>query len=144
MDEIIVRYFHFIGIIILSSMLVAENVLIAKELENRVVKKLATIDGLYGIGAVLTLIAGLLLWLYVGKSKEFYTYNTIFHIKLGLFLFVGIMSIIPTIFLLKNRRSDLPVILVPNHILTIKRLELILLLIIPLLAVLMARGIGNG
>lgn len=38
MEELFVRYLHFIGFILLASMLVAENLLLARSLDNRTVK----------------------------------------------------------------------------------------------------------
>lgn len=140
MEELVVRYAHFIGIMMLSSMLVAENIMIAKHLESSSIKRLVIIDGLYGFAAVLTLGAGLMLWLSVGKPKEFYTANMIFHIKLTLFVLVALISAIPTFFLIKNRKADS--ISVPGYIILIKRIELALIAVIPMLAVLMARGVG--
>jgi len=142
MEEIVVRYVHFIGIILLSSMLVTQNIIISKRIKNDTIKKLAVIDGLYGFGAVLTLTAGLLLWFYVGKPAGFYSNNFIFHTKLTVFIFVALISILPTIFLVKRRKSVLSEIDVPIYIIVIKRVELVLILVIPLLAVLMSRGIG--
>ena len=140
--ESVVRYAHFLGIILLASMLILENVLLKTELSSSDLRKIAAFDGLYGLGAVLTLGAGLMLWLSVGKPAEFYNANPVFHTKLTLFLIVALVSIIPTLFFLKNRRVEASSVAVPKHILVIKRLELVGILIIPLLAALMALGIG--
>lgn len=59
MEEAIIRYIHFMGIILLSSMLIAENLLLSTPLKVGAIKKLVKIDGLYAVGAVLTLGAGL-------------------------------------------------------------------------------------
>ncbi len=142
MDYVLVRYVHFLGIITLAFMLVAENLLLAKQLKAEVVKKLAIIDGIYGLGAVITLLAGLSLWLWIGKPKEFYSENIIFHFKLGLFFLIAIMSVIPTVFFLRHRNSLNDIINVPSYIIIIKRVEIGLLLILPILAMLMAQGVG--
>lgn len=144
MEEAIIRYVHFMGIILLSSMLIAENLLLSSPLKVGAIKKLVKIDGLYAVGAVLTLGAGLFLWLVVGKPSIFYQNNPIFHIKIGLFLFIALISLFPTRFLLKNRRNEIGAITLPQKIIFIKRLELALLCIIPLLASLIAKGIGNS
>ncbi|WP_299941111.1 DUF2214 family protein [uncultured Microbulbifer sp.] len=142
MNDTFIRYGHFLGIILLASMLISENILFSKTLVIEMRKKLAFIDLVYGISAVLTLTAGLFLWLYVGKPKEFYSDNPVFHAKLGLFLVIALISVIPTVFLLKNRNSAKPVLDVPTHIIAIKRLELLLLLMLPYLGVLISRGTG--
>jgi putative membrane protein len=143
MEEAITRYIHFLGIIMLSSMLVAENLLITSHLKVGAIKTLVRIDGLYAIGAVITLGAGLFLWLVIGKPSAFYAQNAIFHIKIGLFFLVALISFFPTRFLLKNRNNQVGAIVVPRNVILIKRLELVLLCILPLLASLMANGIGN-
>lgn len=143
MEEAIVRYLHFIGIILMASTLVAENILLISPLKVGAIKKLARIDGFYAIGAVLTLGAGMLLWFSVGKPKAFYAGNIVFHIKLGVFFLIAFLSIFPTIFLLKNHQNEISPIVVPGRILFIIRLELLLFCFMPLLATMMARGIGQ-
>ena len=96
------------------------------------------------MSAVAVLFIGLVLWLWVGKPAEFYSTNPVFHVKLGLFLVVFLLSLYPTIFFFKNRKSEEEVIQVPKAIVTLLRLEIILLVPIPILATLMARGIGLG
>jgi len=144
MEELFIRYLHFVGLILLASMLVAENLLLAKSLDSPAVRKLAIIDGVYGFSAVITLGAGLLLWLGVGKPAEFYSANPLFHIKMTLFVLVALLSVYPTFFLLKHRNTTLAELSVPASVIRVKRVELVLLLVIPLLAVLMARGVGLG
>lgn len=105
---------------------------------------MARIDGVYGLAAVVLLAAGLTLWLgSFGKPAEFYSKNWIFHLKLALFLGIGLLSIYPTVFFLKNRKGNPEeVVTVPSKIFWMLRLEIVLLFIIPLLAGLMARSVG--
>ena len=142
MEELFIRYMHFVGIISMFSLLAIQNILLLKKINIGDFKKLGIIDGLYGFSAVVTLIAGLMLWLVVGKPSEFYSVNIIFQLKLTLFGFVGLISIAPTIYFIRNRNSKEREINVPSWVIRIKRTELIVLLLIPLLAVLMARGVG--
>jgi len=142
MEDIVVRYLHFIGIISLASMLVCQNFFLSKQLSGGQLRKLAVIDAFYGISAIVILLTGLSLWLWVGKPSDFYTKNMVFHIKFSLFLFVALLSIMPTIFFVKNRKSAESEVLVPTKVILLKRLELVALVFIPLLAVLMAQGVG--
>ncbi len=144
MEDVVVRYMHFIGIIVLAAMLVAEHLLISKQMDLKTFKKLVVLDSVYGLSAMVTLVAGLLLWLAVGKPSEFYSSNFIFHIKVSLFVTIGLLSAVPTTYFIRNRKTTAATMVLPNYIVAIIRLELTLLLLIPLLAVLMARGIGNG
>ena len=100
------------------------------------------VDGYYGLSSIIVVAAGLTLWLWVGKPAEFYHENGIIYIKLGLFILVGLLSIIPTVFFFKNRKGEGDELIeIPRKVLMIVRLELIILLIIPFLAVMMANGI---
>ncbi len=142
--EIILRYLHFISIFAIVGSLVSEHLLLKKSLSRKEIKKIATIDGVYGMGALTLLAVGLKLWLGGhGKPTEFYTYNFIFHIKIALFASIGILSIYPTVFFIKNRKGDPDeIVQIPKTIFMLLRLELLLLFIIPLLAGLMAKGVG--
>ena len=142
MEELYIRYAHFLGIMLLSSALFYELMTLSRSITNAQLKKLVWIDALFGVSAVIVLVAGGLLWSHFGKPSEFYTKNGIFHIKLAIFFFVAIISVFPTWFFLKNRKSLETAIKVPSYVLNIVRIEAALLLTIPLLAVLMAHGVG--
>ena len=142
--EIFLRYLHFISIFLIFSTLVSEHLFLKKELTRNEIARLAKIDAVYGIAALTLLIAGLTLWLSgAGKPALFYSKNWIFHAKLSLFVIVGVLSIHPTIFFIKNRKGNSnEIIHVPVSVFWALRLELLLLVIIPILAGLMAKGIG--
>lgn len=144
MDEIIVRYLHFISIIFTASMLIMQNFFISKTLSISLLKKLSSIDLFYGIAAIMNLVTGLLLWLVVGKPEAFYSQNPIFYTKISIFIVIGLLSILPTLFFLKHRKTTNHEIHVPQNIMLYKRYELVLLLLLPLTAVCMAKGIGLG
>lgn len=142
MTFVLIRYVHFLGIILLASTLFTEHIMLKKVMIPAEMKKLAVVDLIYGISAILVLASGLTLWFAVGKPATFYNSNPIFHTKITLFLVVGVMSIYPTMFILKSRKSKAETIAVPKKIIMMLRIEILLLLIIPLLAVLMAQGYG--
>ena len=141
--ELILRYFHFISIFTIVGCLVSEHLLLKKEMTPRELDRLARIDLIYGIAAITLLIAGLTLWLgSFGKPSVVYSKNWIFHIKITLFATIGILSIYPTVFFLKNRGNQDKTIVIPASIFWLLRIEILLLFIIPLLAGLMSRGVG--
>jgi putative membrane protein len=142
--EIILRYLHFISIFTIVSTIVAEHLLLKKTLSRAEISRLARIDAVYGLAALTLLTAGLTLWLSgVGKPAAYYSKNWIFHTKLTFFLTVGLLSIYPTVFFIKNRKGNQQeMVNVPKTVFWMLRLELLLLFIIPLLAGLMARGLG--
>lgn len=142
--EIFLRYLHFISIFAIVGSLVSEHLLLKKEMTRAEIGRLATIDAIYGLAAITLLTAGLTLWLGAfGKPTEFYSRNWIFHTKITLFVAIGLLSIYPTVFFIKNRKGNKEeVVAIPKSIFMMLRFELLLLFIIPLLAGLMARGVG--
>lgn len=142
--EIFLRYVHFISIFTIFSTLVSEHLLLKKELLRKEISRIAKIDAVYGIAALSLLCAGLTLWLSgAGKPAIFYSKNWVFHLKMALFILVGVLSIHPTIFFIKQRKGNPDeLVQIPASVLWSLRLELLLLLIIPLLAGMMAKGIG--
>jgi putative membrane protein len=79
----------------------------------------------------------------VGKPPIYYSKNWIFHVKISLYVAIGLLSIYPTVFFLKNRKGNAQErVTIPPAIFWMLRIELLLLFIIPLLAGLMAKGVG--
>lgn len=145
MEDILVRYLHFIGIIFLSGTLAFEHLLLKSEVTNENFKKICKVDIFYGLSALVVLVTGLLLWFYVGKDSSFYVQNPFFHVKLTLFILMGLISIIPTMFFIKHRNTEEEIIKIPKKIIMITRVELLFLVLIPLFAVFVANGYGyNG
>ncbi|MEN9580115.1 MAG: hypothetical protein RJA70_3124 [Pseudomonadota bacterium] len=142
--DIVLRYLHFVFIFAIVGTLVSEHLLLKKQLTRGELSRLARIDAIYGAAALGLLAVGLTLWLGgVGKPTMFYSKNWIFHVKLTLFLFIGLASIYPTVFFLKNRKGPSEeLVTTPSLVYGLLRFELFLLVVIPLLAGLMARGIG--
>ena len=142
--EILLRYIHFISIFAIVGVLVSEHLLLKKTLTRAEISRLARIDAVYGLAALALISAGLTLWLGgFGKPSVYYTMNWVFHAKLTLFLLIGILSIYPTIFFIRNRKGDqAELVAVPASIFWLLRIELSFLALIPLLAGLMARGVG--
>ncbi len=141
--EVLIRYGHFLGILAIASSLVSEHLLIKPQLTRKEISRLFVIDGIYGLGALLVLGCGLGMWFGGFKPAEYYTQNGLFHIKLTLFVIMAILSIWPTVFFYKNRkgRSE-EVLTVPKKLVMFIRVELLLVFAIPLVAVLVARGVG--
>jgi putative membrane protein len=142
--EILLRYIHLVSIFAIVGSLVSEHLLLKKTLTRIEIDRLSKIDGIYGLTVVVLLLVGLTLWLGgYGKPTEFYSQSPIFHTKLALFGIIGILSIYPTVYFIKNRKGDPNEILnVPKSIFWMLRLEILLLFVIPILAGLMAKGIG--
>ncbi len=142
--ELLLRYVHFTSIFAIVGCLVAEHLLLKPTLARKELVRISKIDGIYGTAVLVLLAAGLTLWFGGhGKPTVFYSQNPIFHTKLALFGGIGLLSIYPSVFFMKNRKGNpsnkIPI---PKSIFWLIRLELLLLFLIPILAGMMAKGIG--
>ena len=140
---ILIRYLHFISILAVVSTVIAEHLLLKNAMTREEVRRVSIIDAIYGVSALSVVVIGLNLWFFVGKPAEYYSSNWVFHLKVGLFLIVGLLSIIPTLFFIKNRKGNpKETIALPKHIKWLIRIELLILFVLPLLASMMAHGVG--
>ena len=139
---ILVKYLHILGIMAVFSSLVAEHLLIEGRMTRRAIQRLSIVDAVYGMGALITLGAGFLLWFVVGKPAAFYSSGWIVYTKLALFGVIGTISIIPTVYFIKQRKGDPEEIVdIPRKMKMILRIELTILFLIPLLGVMLAQGV---
>ena len=147
--HVITAYLHFLGMMMLMATLVAEHVTLQSQMTRLHLQRLAMSDLFYGIAAGIVFLTGLLRFAYFGKGIHFYLGNPLFYVKVGMFLLVALISVYPTMQFLAWRKvlkqGDLPEIEphTMTRLRTVIRFELGLLMVIPLLAVLMARGIGR-
>ena len=148
MSYILIKYLHFIGIFLVVGALFAEAWVIKRNMSRAQIKQLGTIDGIYGLASIITVAAGLILWLSdIGKPAEFYQENGLVYLKLGIFSVVGLLSVYPTVFFAKQKHSKKnpdaeEMIDIPGPIKTVVIVELLLLFTMPFWAALMAQGIS--
>ncbi|EFP65891.1 MAG: DUF2214 family protein [Ralstonia sp.] len=146
--DALLAYLHYISIFTLIVFLTAEAVVLRPDMTPEIRKRLGRYDAVYGVAAVAVVVTGVLRVIYGAKGYAFYVHNPIFHIKIGLFILVGLMSIVPTINILrwKKQGKTLPdFVPTPSEIAKTRRWVMVeshLIIFIPLAAVLMARGIG--
>lgn len=148
MTAVILSWFHFLSIMGLAAALVAQHLMFTPRPDAATAKRLTRVDLVYGVSALAVLLSGLGRVFYSGKGAAFYLANGVFHAKVGLFVVAALISIYPTIKLLAWRKalagggtpgmSDAD----GRRVLMAIRLQLVLIVVLPLLGVLMARGIG--
>lgn len=102
---------------------------------------------LSALALVIAAIAGGLLWLAVGKPAPFYTNNPVFHAKLGLFMLLLCVLAFTGVGIGRlQAKAAVPAgdsaITLSAGLRRLQKTMIPLLLIIPVLAWLMARGIG--
>jgi len=141
-------YLHFIAIFALVWFLAKQWTLLKAGAEQLDLRRLALADAGFGASAGAVVVAGVLRLVFGVKPWAFYAHNPVFHTKVALFVVVGLISIMPTRAFLRWRKAAATATnfrVSASEWQRIKRivlLELHLIALIPLLAVLMARGIG--
>lgn len=150
MAQALAAYLHYLSIFILFGLLTVEHRLFRLPLDLDRARSLLRIDIAYGLCALVVLGSGAARALWFAKGPAYYLHNGVFHAKVGLFLLVLVLSILPTLTYLSWRRAlragEIPAV-TPGRgraVIMAIRLELLLLMIMPLLATLMARGYGIG
>ncbi|MDA3962419.1 MAG: DUF2214 family protein [Planctomycetota bacterium] len=143
--EALIRAAHFIGIMALYGALLSGHLMTARELPRAVVRKIAIIDLVFWFSVVLVLATGLVLWFGVGKEASYYLKNGLFHGKLTLFVVLLGLGVKSTLFWRRNRIGDpADTVAVPGSIKAFQGVQLLLLVLIPILAALVARGVGGS
>jgi len=139
--DALLAYLHYISIFTLIVFLTAEAVVLRPDMTPEIRQRLARYDAVFGFAALAVLITGLLRVFYGAKGYGFYVHNPVFHVKVGLFILVGLMSIVPTINILrwKKQGKTLPnFVPTPAEIAKTRRWVMIeshLIIFIPLAAV---------
>ncbi|WP_077035739.1 DUF2214 family protein [Pelomonas sp. KK5] len=144
----LVAFAHFLAAFGLVGTLVFEWLTFSPAPTLREAKRLATADRWYGISAVVLLVAGFVRAAHFEKGWAYYQHNPFFHAKLGLFVLIGLLSIVPTVRYIKwgaeLKAGRAPVVTEAQYRRTrlCLNLQMILLPLLVLCASLMAHGIG--
>lgn len=147
--EAILAYLHLLAILTMVVFISSEAALCRVQwLNAAVVERLAKIDLVYGIAAIAVLATGIARTVWGVKGTSWYWTNPLLHVKLTLFIVIGIISIFPTLTYMRWRKTlrasgTLPV---EADIRKTRRLVMVqahLIAVIPLVAVFLARGFGK-
>jgi len=145
LTDLLLASLHHLLFFGLIAMLVSEAALLRGTVDTITVQRLAKLDAGYGMTAGLLLAAGLARVFYGIKGYDFYLHNPWFHAKIGCFVLVGLLSILPTIRFARWRRAlrtDAGFVPAATEVATmasIIRFELILVAAILVFAAMMAR-----
>ena len=144
----IFSFLHFAAVFGIVGALAIEWVMLSESPTHREARLIQVSDRWYGLSAMALIVVGLLRVFYFEKGSAYYFGNSFFHLKIGLFIVVGLLSIYPTIRFIKWRAQmqggKAPLVTAAEYrtLRLLLRLELALLLLIVLCAALMARGFG--
>jgi len=146
--EALLAYFHILAILTLVVFIASEAALCRPEWMNAtIVNRLVTVDRIYGIAAGAVLVTGLLR-IYLGmKGSSYYWGNWLLHVKLTLFVVVGLISIAPTLRFIRWKKQLQAGGALPDAEEVKKTRKLVMVQahiipLIPLAAVFLARGFG--
>jgi putative membrane protein len=135
------KYLHLLAIITMLATLAIEITLVKTSMIRNELRRVSRVDAVYGVSAIIAVIAGLTLWFGVGKGSEFYV-NPVLHVKVGIVILVGLISIVPTVFFIRHSKGDQTEwVPVPRKIRILVLLQILMLAIVPLLATMMANGL---
>lgn len=147
LSESLLAYLHFIAIGALVVFVAGEAALCRPEwLNAEALKRLGRVDQLYALSALAVLASGLARTWWGIKGFGWYWSQPLLWTKLALFVLIGLLSIKQTLAFIRWRRAHdagrgLPP---PDEVRAVRRWIMIqahLLLLVPLAAVLLARGV---
>jgi putative membrane protein len=142
--EPLVAYLHYLSIILTGGFLIAELVMCRAGITSEQGRRLAGVDVAFFVSALAALATGLLRLFFYAKGVGFYTGNPIFWVKMALYVTIAALSITPTrTFMRWKGAGAVPAAAEIAGARRLIHIELALLALMPLMAVLVARGIGR-
>jgi putative membrane protein len=148
MPDLVLAILHHLLILSLAGLLSVERVLVKPGVSGAALGTLGRIDAAYGATAGLILVVGFCRVYLGAKGAAFYLENPVFWAKIAAFAVVGLLSLPPTIAILKwGRQAKADPAFAPSDtdVAKVRRLlgwELIVFALIPIFAAAMARGYG--
>lgn len=141
---------HFVLAFGLVAILAAQTALLRPGMSSSSLRLAANLDRGYGAAALLLLGAGFARVFFGAKAASFYLSNPVFWAKLGVFAAVALLSIPPTVRLIRwssEARAQPAFLPRDEQVRGVQRwllAEALVLVVIPFLAAAMARGVGHG
>jgi putative membrane protein len=142
--NLILAIAHHLAVFALVAIFAAEFALLRPGIEGKRLTQLSKIDGAYGAAAGLVVVVGIIRVIFAGAGWEYYVGNWAFWAKMVAFVAVSLLSIPPTLAIIRWRKSGVP----PadagvNSVRRFLLAEAALFLLIPAFAAAMARGYGT-
>ena len=144
MLDLVLAIAHHVLVFSLFGVLFAELVLVKKGVDLATVTRVGRIDLMYGVLAGLIIVVGFGRAIFAAKGWLYYSHNLFFHLKVGTFLVIGLLSIPPTVSYIRWRRSGTAPS--DSQVSSARRwlwAEMALFMLLPAFAAAMARGYGE-
>jgi putative membrane protein len=141
-------WLHLLAAGIAAALLMAEYWLCRRMPDRIQVRQLGIVDMGYFLALITTLATGLARLLHDGQDPDYYYANRLFWLKITVFLAIGLVAVLPSLQYLRwNREARSAPAFAPltrevDRVRAAIALGLGLWLVMPLLAVLVARGYG--
>jgi len=145
--DALLAYLHFMAIFILFAYLSIEVVALKGALDAAAIRRLGRTDLFYFGSAMLVLFTGFLRLVFGAKGPDYYLSWWPVYAKIGMFVLIAVISIVPTLAFIRWRRmvEHDPAWQVPpaeqKKMLRLVLLEVHLAALIPAFAVIMSRGL---
>jgi putative membrane protein len=144
MLDLLLAIVHHLLIFAIFGIICAELWSVRPGMSSSTVARLASLDLWYGILAAAVLAAGFCRAIFAAKGWGYYSHNAFFWAKLGTFAAIGLLSLPPTLALIRWRKtgrapSDPEVRSARRYL----RWEAALFVFLPIFAAAMARGYGE-
>lgn len=148
MLDLVLAATHHLLAFALAALIAAELVILRRGLGRETVARLGRVDRAYGGTAMAVIAVGIGRVLFGLKGWEFYVHNPLFWAKMAAFVAVGLLSVPPTLRILRWNRAlgDDPSSAIPEaEVAAVRRYVLAqawVFALIPVLAAALARGVG--
>ena len=144
----LLRILHFLALFVVTASVFIHYVAFAPTISREDARNLYKVDLAFWAASAAVLCVGMVLWLGVGKPASFYTPNSLFHTKVGLFIGMLLCSIPASKFLREVGRGEAQEgdaderFETPTMSRSLVRGKLLTLAVIFMCAYLVARGVG--
>lgn len=141
-------WLHYLAMMFLAAALIAEHLMFTPRPDRAIARKLVVIDLIYGVSLLVVFSTGIARLFHGGKGALFYMQNAAYHAKFTLFVVMALVWLYPAFKFygwrraLKSGAAPAMTEAEAKRVLLAIRLQLLILVLLPLLAAMMARGIG--
>lgn len=144
MIETVIGVLHLFAALVLGTAIAIQVLALGPRMPREDLPAIQRLSRIALAAMLVAVLCGLALWLWVGKPAAFYNTNLLFRIKLLLFVLLLIVTVWPALFFQGIRPpetapEETPV---PGSVRWSLRTALVVVLCIPALAYMMARGLG--
>jgi putative membrane protein len=144
---VILAWFHYLAMMFLAAALIAEHLMFSPRPDRAIARKLVVVDAIYGVSLLVVLLTGLGRMFHDVKPVIFYMQNGAYHAKFTLFIVMAVVWLYPAFRFFGWRRAlkagGTPAMTdrEAGRMLMAIRIQLLILVLLPLLGAMMTRGL---